>query len=96
MFLLTDYDDLGPIQAAKESWKMMKGHKGRLFYLDLSFLGLTLLSLLSCGIAMLWITPYMRMTQSFFYRELDGELDQTRRQRRQSRRITTLTDSSEA
>ena len=76
LFLLTDYDDLGPIQAAKESWKMMKGHKGRLFYLDLSFLGLTLLSLLSCGIAMLWITPYMRMTQSFFYRELDGELDQ--------------------
>lgn len=76
LFLLTDYDDLGPIQAAKESWKMMKGHKGRLFYLDLSFLGLALLSLLSCGIAMLWITPYMRMTQSFFYRELDGELDQ--------------------
>ncbi|HIS26739.1 MAG TPA: DUF975 family protein [Candidatus Pullilachnospira intestinigallinarum] len=75
MFLLTDYDDLGPIQAAKESWKMMKGHKGRLFYIDLSFLGLSLLSLLSCGIAMLWITPYMRMTQTFFYRELDGELD---------------------
>lgn len=75
LFLLTDYDDLGPIQAAKESWKMMKGQKGRLFYVELSFLGLLLLSLLSCGIAMLWVSPYMRMTETFFYRELDGELD---------------------
>lgn len=75
LFLLTDYDDLGPIQAVKESWKMMKGHKGRLFYLKLSFLGLVLLALLSCGIAMLWVSPYMKMTETFFYRELDGELD---------------------
>lgn len=75
-YLLTDYDDLGPVRALKESWKMMKGHKGRYFYMGLSFVGLLLLTVLTCGIALLWVNPYMTMTQTMFYRDLDGELDQ--------------------
>lgn len=75
-YLLTDYDDLGPVRAMKESWRMMKGHKGRYFYMKLSFLGVLLLTILTCGIALLWVSPYLSMTQTMFYRELDGELDQ--------------------
>ena len=36
-FLLLDYDDIGGIQALKESSRMMKGHKARYFYVTISF-----------------------------------------------------------
>lgn len=74
MFLLADYDDIGPVQSLKESRKLMSGNKGRYFYLGLSFIGFMLLGLLSCGIGLLWITPYMNMTQTNFYRNITGEI----------------------
>ena len=74
MFLMADYDDLGPVQALRESRKMMTGNKGRFLYLELSFMGYMFLGLLSCGIGYLWITPYMTMTQTNFYRNITGEI----------------------
>lgn len=74
MYLMADYDDLGPVQALKESQKLMIGNKGRLFYIQLSFLVLELLSLLTCGLASLWIFPYMSMTLTNFYRNLGEEI----------------------
>lgn len=59
------------------SAELMEGNMGRLFYIDLSFVGWTLLGLLSCGIGMLWVTPYMMQVTVNFYRELTGELDET-------------------
>lgn len=55
----------------------MEGNLGRLFYIELSFIGLALLGLLSCGIGMLWVTPYMMQVSVNFYRSLTGELDGT-------------------
>ena len=40
----------------------MQGNKGRLFYLQLSFIGMYLLALFSLGLAMFWVYPYTRMT----------------------------------
>ena len=54
----------------------MSGNKGRLFYIQLSFFGLALLAVLSCGIGLLWLMPYMLTTEVFFYLDVCGELDQ--------------------
>lgn len=73
MFLMADYDDLSSLQSMKASKEMMRGHKGRLFYIELSFLGYYLLSVLSCGLALLWTMPYQYMVMANFYRDLNGE-----------------------
>lgn len=72
-YLLLEYEDLSGIQALKESARMMKGHKGRYFYASISFFGMMLLGCLTCGIGMLWITPYMETTFAYFYRNLKNE-----------------------
>lgn len=43
-YLLATRPELGPVEALRESRRLMKGNKGRLFYLDLSFFGWTLLA----------------------------------------------------
>ena len=49
---------------------MMKGSKGRLFYIDLTFVPLMLLCVLTCGIGLLWLMPYMQATKANFYLDL--------------------------
>ena len=48
----------------------MKGHKWRLFKLELSFLPLQIICMLSFGIGNLWLNPYMRMTYTEFFLDL--------------------------
>lgn len=73
-YLLLDYDDIGGLQALKESSRMMKGHKGRFFYLSLSFFGVLFLGVLTCGIGLLWTIPYMETTVAWFYRDLKNDI----------------------
>lgn len=73
-YLLLDDDSLGGIQALKESSRMMKGHKGRYFYVNISFFGVLFLSVFTCGIGMLWTMPYMETTFVYFYRDLIGDV----------------------
>jgi len=69
-YLMLDF----PQKSAKETlslcWRMMKGQRKRLFYLELSFLPLMLLCVLSFGIGFLWLEPYMNMTYTYFYLDL--------------------------
>ncbi len=51
----------------RESKRLMKGHKKQLFILAISFIGWMLLSLLSLGIAFLWVAPYINQTSAAFY-----------------------------
>lgn len=74
MFLMADYDDLGPVQALRESQKMMSGNKLRYLYMNLSFIGFLLLGLLTCYIGLLWVQPYILMTETNFYRNIGGEI----------------------
>jgi len=74
-FLLLDNPELSAMEAIMKSLQMMKGHKGRLLYLNVSFWGLVVLSVFTCYIGLLWITPYMYCSQCFFYLNLIGELD---------------------
>lgn len=70
LFLYCDAPWKSALQLMKESWKMMRGNKGRMLYLFLSFLGVLLLCVLSLGIGLLFVRPYLYVTQSLFYLNL--------------------------
>ena len=73
--LLVDDFQIEVLEALKKIRELMEGNRRRLFTLCLSFLGWNVLGILSCGIGMLWIVPYMEQTLVTFYRELIGELE---------------------
>lgn len=65
--LMLDFPQYEAKNILKLSWRVMKGHKRRLFYIEFSFLPLMLLCILSFGIGFLWLTPYMQMTYIYFF-----------------------------
>lgn len=54
----------------KQSWSLMKGNRLRYLYVQLSFLILDLLGVLSFGTGFLFVDPYRRLTLALFYRNL--------------------------
>lgn len=72
-YLILDRPDMNVLACFKTSCQLMKGQKGRLFYLLLSFIGMDILVLLSLGIGSLWIMPYQSQTFALFYLDIiDG------------------------
>ncbi len=70
LFLLHDFPQYSAKELLTMSRKLMIGHKGRMFYIYVSFIPLFLLSLLSCCIALLWVIPYMNATFAEFYLDI--------------------------
>ncbi|GLC81043.1 DUF975 family protein [Lacrimispora brassicae] len=70
MFILIESPDQRLWRCLKESAEMMKGNKGGLFYLLLSFFGMIILGYCSLGIGFLWIFPYMYATMTEYYLDL--------------------------
>jgi uncharacterized membrane protein len=73
--LMVDHLQMGSVTAFRESSRLMDGNKGRLLYIYLSYIGWSILAMLSCGIGTLWISPYMNQTIISFYLDLTGEFD---------------------
>ncbi|HSZ72217.1 MAG TPA: DUF975 family protein [Cytophagaceae bacterium] len=71
-YLLARNPDMTAIQAIDKSKEMMNGHKARYFWLSFSFIGWFLLSLLTCGIGLLWAVPYYQVTLTKFHEDLYG------------------------
>lgn len=69
-YLHLDFPDYSCNQIMGYSRKIMKGHKLRLFWLELSFFPLLLLCALTLGVGNLWLTAYQQMTLVFFYLNL--------------------------
>ncbi len=69
-FIIEDHPEMSITEARKESIRMMKGNKWRLFCLDFSFIGWVWLSSLTCGILMFWIMPYQITAHAVFYQDL--------------------------
>ena len=69
-YILLDYPDMSAQQAMKTSFAMMKGNRRLLLYIYCSFLPLYVLSVLSFGIAGLWVVAYRHSTIAAFYRGL--------------------------
>lgn len=72
-FIMAENPELTATQAITLSKQMMKGNKGRLFCLELSFIGWALLSALTLGIGELFLVPYTSAARAAFYRSLCDE-----------------------
>lgn len=66
-YIMLDYPELGLTAILRQSVRLMKGRKLRLFYLQLSFLPLMLLVIPTFGLGALWLAPYQNMTYVLFY-----------------------------
>lgn len=69
-YLMLDFPDYSASQLLRMSVQLIKGSRARRFYLLLSFVPLFILSIFSCGIALLWVQPYMQTTYANFYLDL--------------------------
>lgn len=69
-YLMLDFPNYSAKQLLKMSIQLIQGSRARLFYLIVSFVPMLLLSVFSCGIAQLWIQPYMQVTYANFYLDL--------------------------
>ena len=76
-FLLQDFPQYSAKELMKMSCQIMKGHKGRLFYIAVSFLPLYLLSAFSFFIAFFWLVPYTNAVMANFYMDLMKNRNQT-------------------
>ncbi|MGX4685505.1 DUF975 family protein [Vagococcus sp. JNUCC 83] len=65
-----DTRSMGATSFITESRELMSGHKGRLFWLDISFIGWYIVGMITLGIGFLWINPYINATKAAFYDDL--------------------------
>lgn len=65
-----DTRSMGATSFITESRELMDGHKGRLFWLDISFIGWYFVGMLTMGLGLLWINPYINATKAAFYDDL--------------------------
>lgn len=73
-FILKDEPELKYNAAIEKSMRMMDGYKMKLFLLNLSFIGWMILSILTLGIGLLFLQPYMNTARAAFYEDLKAEL----------------------
>ena len=66
-YLISENPDMSTERAFEISKKTMDGEKMRFFLLGLSFIGWTLLAVLTCGIGLLFLNPYLSATFAEFY-----------------------------
>ena len=71
-FIMLENPNCGARQALAESKEMMRGNRWRLFCLEISFLGWSILNLFTLGIGSLWLNPYVEVSRAAFYREISG------------------------
>jgi uncharacterized membrane protein len=69
-FILHDNPGMTAMESLRQSSEKMKGYKGKLFWLYLSFIGWGLLSIITLGIGFLWLFPYMYTALAAFYDQL--------------------------
>lgn len=71
-FILADTADENTSwrEVISTSKKMMDGYKMDYFVFVLSFVGWIFLSIITCGIALIWAMPYIMVAQTMYYLEL--------------------------
>ena len=68
-YILKDDKEISAMDALKKSWEVTKGHKMKLFWLGLSFIGWVILSLMTLGIGFFFLAPYIDTTFAHYYEE---------------------------
>lgn len=72
-YIKSDHPEYSWRECLTESERMMRGHKMRLFMLQLSFIGWMLLSALTCGIGAIWVNTYIQTATAVFYEDLKSK-----------------------
>lgn len=73
-YILREMPELSENEAIKLSSRMMDGHKGELFILQLSFIGWNMLGALTLGILnLVYVSPYLCTSVAGFYDEVKKE-----------------------
>lgn len=72
-YILEENPSMSVMEAIRRSKEMMDGNKWRLFCLQISFIGWALLSILTCGVGFLFLTPYMSAAECAFFYEISGK-----------------------
>jgi len=73
-YILAENPEMGANEAIAKSKELMNGNRWRLFCLEISFIGWSLLCvLLTLGIGVFWLKPYMETSFAAFYREISAE-----------------------
>lgn len=71
-YIIADEPSISIMDAIDKSKKMMYGYKWKFFCLNLRFLGWALLCFLTLGIGFLWLIPYMEISFTKFYEDING------------------------
>ena len=66
-YIMAENPELSITECMKKSRHLMDGHKGELFLLHISFIGWGILAILTAGVGFLWLTPYMKVTETYYY-----------------------------
>lgn len=74
-FILEENPDLSANEAIDHSRAMMRGHKFDLFWLYLSFIGWAFLAILTLGVGLLWLIPYMQTSLAAFYEDVKADYE---------------------
>ena len=72
LFIIADDSSVSAREAIRRSMRMMKGRKWKFFCLTWRFFGWMVLTMLTCGIGILWLNPYILTSTAHFY---DGVKD---------------------
>lgn len=67
--------ELSSKEAVEESEKLMAGKRGKLFCLQLSFIGWAILAIFTLGIGYLWLAPYIQFATIAFYKFANSDND---------------------
>ena len=71
-YILADNPELTAREALSKSKEMMNGHKFDLFVLHLSFIGWSILTGITFGLAGIYTVPYINATMANFYNSIKG------------------------
>lgn len=69
-FIMADDPELTALEALNISKEITKGHKMDIFVLGLSFIGWMLLGVITFGLALIYVVPYMETTMANFYQTI--------------------------
>ena len=69
-YVMIDKPELGVVDTLKESWKIMKGNKTKLFGLSLRFIPWAILGFLCFVIGIIFVLPWMQLSYASFYEEI--------------------------
>ncbi len=74
-YVIRDNKEMGVREVLRTSRLMMRGHKWQLFVLELTFIGWVLLCIITLGIGLLWLQPYMATSYAHFYEDVKAEYE---------------------